>query len=224
MGRNDSAYIALESINGTLRTKKCLQSLLGLASGFCFMNCGLQLEIGLVVGTTLAMGQTSMEIDTAVWVALIGGGAGLLSAFMVGLVRLRADRRHVAARDFSDALADALEWIEFIYIIHRRSEGPQVRDEIRGQMNNLQKRLLHHKSWLRIESPAVHGAYSKLLDKIKSESLKPIQDGWNKQPVTSDPEMNLGSSIVAPQCDLEVNTYVDEVDSHLKGYVIKFWK
>ena len=90
-------------------------------------------------------------------------------------------------------------------------------------MNDLQQRLTHNQSWLRIESPTVHTAYRSLVIQVKKECLEPIRTGWEKTPIVNDADMNLRESFASPQIETEVSLYVDAVMKHLRFYWIKGW-
>lgn len=175
------------------------------------------------MASTLESEGQALQLETGVFVAVIGAAAGLLGSFGVNFLRVRVDRRRDAVADFSKALADALEWVEFIYIINRRDKGAEARGKIRDRMNDLQQRLTHHQSWLRIESSTVHAAYKNLVEQVMKECMEPIRTGWEKDPIETDSDMNLRGSVAGIQYGAQVDLYVDAVKKHLRWYWFKGW-
>ncbi len=159
---------------------------------------------------------------SAEWAALLGGAAGLAVSLIVNAIQIRARWRDSAKLQFSEALTDALNWVEFVYRIRRRNPGEESRAQIANDMHLAQVRLNHHLNWLRIESDDVHARYGTLVRTVKNAALNPLRDGWKMAPPSTDAEMNLGDELQF-KFTAETDAYVDAVRRHLRGYLFKFW-
>jgi len=159
---------------------------------------------------------------SAEWAALVGGVAGLAVSLLVNVTQIRARWRDSAKLQFSEALTDALNWVEFVYRIRRRKPGEESRIRIANEMHLAQVRLTHHLNWLRIESPGVHAAYKVLVDTVKSAAQEPLREGWETPAPSVDAQMNLGDDLHF-EFATEADNYVDAVRRHLRRYLVKFW-
>lgn len=159
---------------------------------------------------------------SAEWVGVIGGVTGITVSLFVAVIQIRARWRESLKAKYSEALADTLLWIEFVYRIRRRGAGEEDRVRIVRDMHEAQIRITHHLNWLRIESVGVHVAYVSLVAAVKSTALEPMREGWNTPAPSKDSEMNLGVSVQFNFGD-EADAYVSAVRKQLSWYLLKLW-
>ena len=131
-------------------------------------------------------------------------------AVILALAERRAARIDRKRTLFADALADVLRWVEFPYRIRRRSPSDEDRHEIVLAMHELQTRLTHHGSWLRLEDQRVADAFDELLSSAKERAADHMRAAWQADPITDDAGMNV-EAIFPVSLSAEVDAYVAAV-------------
>lgn len=122
-------------------------------------------------------------------VALWGLVAGVVTTLLTVGAGLRqsalqraAGRRELLAKQYGDALADALAWAEIPWRIARRtSDESATVATLVEHIHGLQERIEHHRRWLVVESEDVGRAYGSLVDALKAAVKPHAQEAWGRQ-------------------------------------------
>jgi hypothetical protein len=143
-------------------------------------------------------------------IPVIVGVVAATIAVALAVTERRAARIDRKRQLFAEALGDVLKWTEFPYRIRRRAPGGESAHEIATAMHDLQTRLAHHRSWLRLESPSVSMAFDDLLAQARELAASQIREAWDAEPVLDSAGMNLGDEF---RVDLtaEIDAFVAEV-------------
>ena len=151
-------------------------------------------------------------------VAMLGIAVAVLTALRVSgdaAKDRRAQRQHEQARQYAEALSTAIAWGEIPYRVARRtSDDPATLQVHVLHIHELQERITFHSQWLRVESPEIADAYDDLVRAIKRLTLPNAQDAWNRAPLTSGREMNIGA-LYACDVSTECNAFVTAVRREL---------
>lgn len=104
-----------------------------------------------------------------------------------------AERRNRRRNLYADALAACMEYKEFPYVIYRRNgEQPAAeRTRISEAFREVQKRISHHRAWLKTESQSVASRYEDLVTTLKSVAGEEMKERWKADPITKDANMTV---------------------------------
>lgn len=108
------------------------------------------------------------------------------------------ERRNRRRGLYADALTACMEYREFPYVIYRRNgEQPAAeRTRISEALRDVQKRIAHHRAWLKTESQEVAGKYEELVTTLKAVAGEEMKKRWKAPSIKKDADMT-----VAPKFD-----------------------
>lgn len=103
------------------------------------------------------------------------------------------ERRNRRRNMYADALAACMEYREFPYVIYRRNgEQPAAeRTRISEALRDVQKRIAHHRSWLKTESQDVANKYEELVDTLKRVAGEEMKRRWKTAAIKKDADMTV---------------------------------
>jgi hypothetical protein len=156
---------------------------------------------------------------------LASGIVAALVAAVVSLITLattgRRARQDRQRQLFADAFEACIAYREFAYIVRRRRDDST--DEvarISGAMSELQTRLRSIEARVRVESPRVGDAYSKLVAETREVAGIQVRSGWESPPVPPDRTGRIEgvdfASLAAPEAE-----FLDAARDHLA--LIPWW-
>jgi hypothetical protein len=156
---------------------------------------------------------------------LASGVVAALVAAVVSLVALATSGRR-ARQDrqrqlFADAFEACIEYREFAYIVRRRrDESADEVARITGAMSDVQTRLRSVEARLRVESPRVGAAYSKLVVDTKDVAGPQVRSGWEAEPVPPDRTGRIEDVDFAPLAAADAE-FLDAARDHLA--ILPWW-
>lgn len=102
----------------------------------------------------------------------------------------RRDRRRTM---YADALAACVDYREFPYVIYRRNgEKPaEERTRISEALREVQKRIAHHRAWLKTESHDVANKYEDLVVTLRAVAGEEMKQRWKDKPIDEDADMTV---------------------------------
>ena len=116
------------------------------------------------------------------WEAILIAAAVSAVVALVGIWQsARSTRQDRQRRLFGEALAAAMDYREFPYIIRRRTSDEQS-GEISRELSSVQGALNRYSAILAVESQAVGAAYAFLVEQTRAVAGPLIAQGWN-QPI-----------------------------------------
>ena len=142
---------------------------------------------------------TDSKIVLGIFKVLVASVAMPLLLFLFKNIHTEHVKRTDRRRDmYAEALADCMEYREFPYAIYRRNgEKPaEERTRISEGLKDVQKRIAHHRAWLRTESQSVAEKYDDLVKTMKSVAGEEMKRRWKDKPIKKDVDMT-----VAPKMD-----------------------
>ena len=168
---------------------------------------------------------TSIFAISAPVAALIGAAAAaVINLLVLAAVGLREERRR--RRDFYAAALEAtLAYREFAYAIPRRRHDAAADERVRisEALRNVQRDLAQAESLMRVErATKVAAAYRQLLAKTREVAGGYMQNAWERDPITSDAEMNTGGGLDFSRLDQFETAYLDAVEEDLQWH--RFWR
>jgi len=102
---------------------------------------------------------------------------GVLVAVAANQFLARQDRLR---KDFAEALAAVERYGELPYRIRRRQGSTsEIRERLSETIHEVQKVLLFHRSWLRVQAPQVADVYDSLLRAMREEAGAAMTQAWN---------------------------------------------
>jgi type II secretory pathway pseudopilin PulG len=145
---------------------------------------------------------------------------GVLATVAANQYLARQDRLR---KDFAEALAAVERYGELPYRIRRRQGStPEIRERLSETIHEVQKDLLFHRSWLRVQAPQVADVYDSLLRAMRVEAGAAMTRAWNTSPITGDEDMPLGNGYSFPQMNAERATYVEAVRWQLQPTALRW--
>jgi hypothetical protein len=151
--------------------------------------------------------------------AVIGAFIALLT---LAMNRWRA-RQDNLRKDFAEALAAVERYGELPYRIRRRQGStPEIRERLSETIHEVQKDLLFHRSWLRVQAPQVADVYDSLLRAMREEAGVAMTHAWNTSPITRDEDMPLGNGYSFPLMNVERAKYVEAVRWQLQPTALRW--
>jgi hypothetical protein len=168
---------------------------------------------------------TSVFAISAPVAALIGAAvAAAINLLVLAAVGLREERRR--RRDFYAAALEAtLAYREFAYAIPRRRHDALAEKRVRlsEALREVQRDLARAESLMRVErATKVAAAYRQLVGKTRDVAGGYMREAWERDPITTDAEMNTGAGLDFSRLDEFEAAYLDAVDEDLKWY--RFWR
>lgn len=165
--------------------------------------------------------------DVAFWaviasilVALLTVGAGLRQ----NALQRAAVRRDGLVRQYGQALADALAWMEVPWRIARRvDDEPATVAALTSHVHKLQEEIGYHRRWLAIESELVGDAYGQLIDALKTRTEPYAQDAWQRPPASTPAVQVLDDLNYAVDAETECAAYLDAARSHIRDATRVRW-
>ncbi len=112
--------------------------------------------------------------------------------------RTRDSERARLRQSFAEAFAVYSDYIEFPYAIRRRrfDQPDEERARLANQLQAIQSKLSYYRVWTLFESPEVGAAYAKLLEAMRREAGKAMQEAWIASSCKSDGEMNISGELI----------------------------
>lgn len=152
-------------------------------------------------------------ISTSASVAAAISLAGSIVTVWVGERRERLNRQ----RDtFAKALAAAVDFREFPFVVRRRraSEPEAERTRISEELRKLQRALNYYTAWIEVESVAVAAAYKSLVEGTRGVVGPMLREAWTQPPLLSDVDVNIVGLDFSPLTAPE-QRYIEAVRKHL---------
>ena len=150
--------------------------------------------------------------------------AASINVVVLAAVGLREERRR--RRDFYAAALEAtLAYREFAYAIPRRRPDALAEERVRisEALREVQRDLARAESLMRVErATKVAAAYRQLVAKTREVAGGYMRDAWERDPITSDREMNTGSGLDFSRLDQFETAYLDAVEADIKWD--RFWR
>ena len=126
-------------------------------------------------------------------------------------------------KDFVEALAAVERYGELPYRIRRRQGSTlEIRERLSETIHEVQKDLLFHRSWLRVQAPQVADVYDSLLRAIREEAGVAMTHAWNTSPITRDEDMPLRNGYSFPQMNAQRAKYVEAVRWQLQPMALRW--
>lgn len=136
----------------------------------------------------------SDELSTIVWTsASVAAAVSVAGSFITLLVAGRRDRHNRQRQTFARALAAAIDYREFPYVVRRRraDELATERARISEELRQLQSRLNYFTAWIDVESPSVAPVYRRLVSDTRRVVGPMIRASWSEPPLTGDDQVNI---------------------------------
>ena len=147
-------------------------------------------------------------------IAAIIAGFVALVVLSVNQYQARQDARR---KDFAEALAAVERYAELPYRIRRRHDStPEVRGRIAEFIHEVQRDILFHKSWMRIQAPRVADVYDSLLQTTREEAGSAMSEAWSTTPIARDEDMPFGLHLDFPRMETERARYIQAVSYELE--------
>ncbi len=156
------------------------------------------------------------DATSAIWAAFIGAAAsvgGLAHALV------RDGRSGQVARqrnEYASALAAALKYLEFPYVIRRRRHDIPEEERVRisTEVQAVQQELAYYTAWLQIGPLRISSAYIDVVDEAREVAGKAMHEAWLSDPAESDEAMNTAALNLNRFRSLQ-DEYLREVSDHL---------
>ena len=134
------------------------------------------------------------EFWTTVWTsASIAAVISLVGSLITLWVGGRRDRQNRHRQTFARALAAAIDYREFPYVIRRRRADQLAaeRSRITEELRHLQSQLNYFTAWIDVESPAVAQVYRRLVAETRRVVGPMIRTAWTEPPIAADDQVSI---------------------------------
>lgn len=151
-------------------------------------------------------------VAPAIIAAAIAGVIAVITLVINGR-RARSDRQREL---FAAAFGDVASYCEFPYIVRRRrhDEPEAERLRISTELSDVQRKLNHNRSVLRVEAPRVARAYAALVGAARATAGASIREGWDLTPISADTGMHVADVDLSAVHPFE-DAYLTAVADHL---------
>jgi hypothetical protein len=148
--------------------------------------------------------------------ASVAAAISLIGSFVTIWVGERRERLNRQRETFAQALAAAIDFREFPFIVRRRraDQAAAERARISEELRQLQQQLNYHTAWIEVESVAVAATYRSLITGTRQVVGPMIRDAWAQRPITGDAGVSIQGLDFGALEPLE-RTYIEAVREHL---------
>jgi hypothetical protein len=137
----------------------------------------------------------------ATFVTLLVGIIAATVSLREGAKNRAAAERRESARQYGEAMAAALEWLELPYrVLRRTSDDAPVVQEIVNHFHDVQQSITFHQQWMTLASTELGACYGELVRAVKSKTAPMIRRAWSR-PATERP-MQMSISDVIDDADV----------------------
>jgi hypothetical protein len=139
-----------------------------------------------------------MAVDAAGAAGISAGTAALVALFTLWIATLRAQRER-RRELYAQAFAAVVAYREFPYVIRRRRHEEAHRSEervrISESLRDVQRDLAFYEAMLENEpSQKAAEAYTAVVAETRRVAGGYMQEEWQREPITIDPEMHMGNA------------------------------
>jgi len=145
-------------------------------------------------------------------IAGLFAGLGAVIAYFLGQRYSTLERKRQTC---SQAMSDALSWLEIPYRIRRRpDDSPETLKALTETISDLRVRLNFHREWIAVELPEASERYNNLLSDVMRTVGPAIQEAWVAPYANNSAGMNTGNLGIS-DCKDAVEAFSNEVKNQL---------
>lgn len=173
---------------------------------------------------------TSGPLDGWLGTAILPALVAAAVALAVAAAKDRREEQRRVRQCLAEAYKAYAQYKEFPYAIRRRSDVDPAgeRTRLSEALRLVQADIAYHQRWTEVEDDALGPAYNALVAEARRIVGGEMQKAWETPPISTDNQMNMGSSVNLARLDAFERSFLVASKEHVRqvgrGFLRRLWQ